>query len=274
MVYFTPTDTDKQLVATARAFGREVLAPAELELDREPDPRAVFSDDRFWRVMAQAFDLGFHKMGLREDLGGLGLAPTTTARVWEELARFGPGFSASLMAGSVVPALVAFLAGHKRELVERYVTPYVEDRTGRTLTAWGSSEPDVGSDGKNYYDTSVRHATKAVKRDGRWVLSGTKSSFISNGGIAKAHVVFACVDPSLGIRGSGAFVVPADARGFTPGEAVDRIGLRTLNQAPIYLDEVEVPEDHLLFPPGESYPFLHNSIITVGNLGTGYIAAS
>ena len=28
----------------------------------------------------------------------------------------------------------------------------------------------------------------------------------------------------------------------------------------------------MIFPPGENYPFLHNAIITVGNLGVGYLA--
>jgi len=80
------------------------------------------------------------------------------------------------------------------------------------------------------------------------------------------------VDPTLGIRGSGAFIIPGDAKGVSRGSAIDKLGLRVLNQTPIFFDDVEVPENYMIFPPGEGYPFLHHSIITVGSVGVGYIA--
>ena len=272
MIDFTLSEIQTQFVKTARDFGKEVLEPAEIELDKMADPQAAFESELFRKTMAQAFQLGFHKMGIREEFGGLGLEPTTNALIWEELARFGTGFTASLMAASVVPALTAFLASTNQNLIDRYVRPYCEDETGNAITAWGSSEPDIGSDGKNYYNPKVRHRTTAVKKGDRYVINGVKSNFVSNGGIAKSYIIFACLSPELGIRGSGAFIVPGDANGVTRGKAVDRIGLRALNQAPVYFDDVEVPEDHLIFPPGDAYPFLHHSIMTVGNLGTGYLA--
>lgn len=272
MIDFTMTETQEQLVNTARDFGKKELEPAEIELDKMADPDEAFRSETFKRTMARAFELGFHKMGLSEEYGGLGLDPSTTGLIWEELARYGAGFTASLMAGSVVPSLVAFLAAGNKELFDRYVIPFCEDTTGEAVTAWGSSEPDVGSDGKNYYDPAVRHRTTAVKKNGTFVINGVKSDFVSNGGIARDYIIFACIDPSQGIRGSGAFILPGDAKGLTRGKTVDRIGLRALNQAPIYFDDVEVPESHLIFPPGDAYPMLHHSIMTVGNLGTGYIA--
>jgi alkylation response protein AidB-like acyl-CoA dehydrogenase len=152
------------------------------------------------------------------------------------------------------------------------VLPYAEDTTGRTISAWGSSEPDVGSDGSNYQDTRVHHHTSAVKRGDRYFINGTKSNFVSNGGIADVYLIFACTDPSKGLLGSGAFVVPGDAPGLAKGGALDKIGLRTLNQAPVFFEDVEIPEHYMIFPPGEQYPVLHNAIITVGNLGVGYLA--
>ena len=269
---FEQTETQRQMIAVARKFGREALRPAEIELDRVADPDEAFKSERFKGVMAQACELGFHKMALGEQYGGLSLDPMTTGMVWEELSRWGPGFAASLMSGSVAQQLIAFLAPDNRRLIDDYVIPFCEDTTGTRLSAWGSSEPDLGSDGKNYYDTGVRHRTAAVKKDGRYVISGTKSNFVSNGGIAHVYIMFACIDPAMGLRGSGAFIVPADATGVGRGTALDKVGLRLLNQAPIYFQDVEVPEDHLIFPPGEGYPMLHQSIITVGSLGVGYLA--
>lgn len=95
---------------------------------------------------------------------------------------------------------------------------------------------------------------------------------MSNGGIASAYIVFASVDPSLGLRGSGTFIVPVDMPGVRRGRSLDKVGLRVLNQAAVFLDGVEIPELNLLFPCGDGCPMLHNSIVTVGNLAVGYLA--
>jgi len=272
MVDFDQTDIQRQIIRTAQDFGKDVLRPAEIELDQVADPDEVFKRDLFWDVLGQAFQLGFHKMGLAEEFGGLGLDPSTTGMIWEELGRSGPGFAASLLPGAAVQQLIALLAPHNKELVDRYVLPYAQDTTGRRISAWGSSEPNVGSDGSNYYDTNIRHHTSAVKKGDRYIINGTKSNFVSNGGIADVYLVFACVDPSQGLRGSGAFVIPGDAKGVAREKAIDKIGLRTLNQAAVFFDDVEIPEHYMIFPPGDDYPMLHNAIITVGNLGVGYLA--
>jgi len=272
MVDFALSDTQKQILGVAREFGSEVLYKAEIELDRIGDPDEVATSETFWKVLGQAFELGFNKMALPERLGGLGLDAQTTGMVWEELARWGPGFAATLMPGAVVPQLISFLASGNKHLVERFVTPYTEDTSGRQITAWCSSEPEVGSDGSNYQDAQVHHHTKAEKAGDSFVLTGAKSDFVSNGGIAKAYIVFACVDPSRGIKGSGTFVVPGDQPGLRRGRSLSKVGLRVLNQAPVFLDDVKILAADLLFPNGEGYPMLHNSIVTVGNLAVGYLA--
>ena len=231
MVDFDISKTQRQILKAAHEFGKEVIYPAEVELDRIADPQKVYESDLFWNVLAKAFELGFSKMALPEEIGGMGLDPLTTGMVWEEIARWGPGFATSLMPGSIVPQLIIFLAPDNKELVDRFVIPYCEDDTGRHISAWCSSEPEIGSDGKNYYDLSIHHHTSAVKKNGCYEISGTKSDFPSNGGIAKSYIVFACIDPSLGIKGSGTFVVPGDASGLKRGEPLDKIGLRVLNHS-------------------------------------------
>jgi alkylation response protein AidB-like acyl-CoA dehydrogenase len=272
MVDFSITESQEQVVGTANEFGRDVLGRAEVELDRIADPEEVFKSALFWDVMKQAYALGFHKMALPEKHGGLGLDPQTTGMIWEALGRWGPGFAASLIPASITPQLIAFLAPENKELVDKYVIPFCEDDGANLVTGWCSSEPEIGSDGKNYYDPNVRHYTTAVPKGSGYSITGTKSGFISNGGIAKVFIVFACVDPSLGIRGSGTFVVPGDTAGVSRGKALDKIGLRVLNQSEVFFDDVEIPSNYQIFPPGENYPMLHHAIVTVGNLGVGYLA--
>lgn len=271
MIDFSLDETQRHLINTARDFGKEVLGPAELKLDKMADQNEIFETELFWDVLKQAFELGFHKMGLLEMHGGLGFDPNTIGLVWEELGRWGIGFTASLIASSVVPQMISIFAGNKKDLVNQYVKPFCEEDDPKKISAWGSSEPNVGSDGKRYYDKEVRHASSAVKKGDKWILSGTKSNFVSNAGIADSYIVFCCVDPSMGLRGSGAFLMPADFPGVEKSKALQKVGMRTLNQAPIFFDEVEVPEEYLIFPNGEGYPMLHKSIITVGNLSTGYL---
>lgn len=271
MIDFSWTETQKHLVGTAREFGREVLEPAEIAVDRKPADQA-FQSAEYRSAMASAFELGFHKMTLPEQSGGLGLDPQTTGLVWEELARYGVGFTAGLIAGSVVPGLISFLAPLNTAMVQKYVEPFCADTTGTKITAWGSSEPRVGSDGKSYDDLSVHHATTATRTTSGYALNGSKSAFVSNGGVASALAVFASVDASKGLRGSGLFVIDGDAPGVTRGRAEDRLGLRALNQADLTFDDALVPEGQLIFPPSDAYPMLHHAIMTVGNLATGYLA--
>jgi alkylation response protein AidB-like acyl-CoA dehydrogenase len=255
----------------AARFAREVVRPAEIELDKMADPEEAFRSALFRGTLRQAYVLGFHKMGIKEEHGGLGFDPVTRGLVWEELAAGGAGIAASLLAASVAPAFLSVLAPNKTGLIDTYVRPFCADTEACHISAWGSSEPGIGSDGSNYYDLGVHHETSATKEEDGYVLRGAKSSFVSNGGIADLYLVFACMDPSKGICGSGVFLVPY-GQGVTRGKALDKIGLRALNQAEVAFEAARIPEDHMIMPPGGHYPMIHNAIKTVGNLGVGYLA--
>ncbi|NIP82442.1 MAG: acyl-CoA dehydrogenase, partial [Gemmatimonadetes bacterium] len=91
-----------------------------------------------------------------------------------------------------------------------------------------------------------------ARRDGDdYVLDGSKT-FISNAGIADFYVVFAKTDPNAtGAKGLSAFVVPADAEGFS----FDR---PLLMSAPHPLGEVSfagcrVPAAAMLGEPGQGF---------------------
>jgi len=271
MIDFSLTENQTEIQELARRFAREVIRPAEKALDKIADPEQVFKSDIFWNTMRQAYELGFHKMGIGKDFGGLGLDPSTTGLVWEELAVGGIGIAGSLLAAPVAPLAISVIASGRNDLIDRYVRPYCEDTKAKHVSAWGSSEPNIGADGSNYYDTRVHHETRATKDGNEWVIQGAKSSFVSNGGIADLFLVFACVDPSMGIRGSAAFLVPYGP-GVERGKAMDKIGMRALNQADVFFNNVRIPEDYIIFPHGENYPMFHNAILTVGNVGVGYLA--
>ena len=271
MIDFSPTKEQKELAALAKKFAKEVVRPADVALDRIADPEETFKSDIFKNVMRQACELGFNRMTIREDFGGLGLDPQTAGLIWEELAVGGIGITGTLLACSVVPLFISVLAPTRKDLVDAYVRPYCEDATGEYITAWCSSEPNIGSDGSNYHDPAVRHTTTARKDGEEWIIDGAKSAFVSNGGIARTFLVFANVDPAKGIPGSGVFLVP-DGPGVSHGRMLDKLGMRGLNQSDVFFDNVRIPENYQIVPHGDNYPMIHNAIKTVGNIGVGYLA--
>lgn len=272
MIDFELTEIQKEFVESAKRFATNVVLPAEIALDQMSDVSTMFKSEAFKNVMRQAFELGFHKMTLAEKYGGLGLDPITVGLVWEEIASKGPGIASTLISASTVPAVITFIAANNQDLIDEFVIPYCNDTTGEHVTAWGSSEPNVGSDGCNYYDTKIKHQTTATRTINGYELSGTKSDFISNGGIAKNYLMFACLNPALGIRGSGVFIVPGNYPGVSTGRVLDKIGLRALNQSAVFMEKVALPEKFMIFPPGDAYVMLHNAIHTIGNVGVGYLA--
>jgi len=271
MIGFNLNEDQTAIRDMAARFAHEVVRPAEIELDKMTNPDDVFESDLFRDTMQQAYELGFHKMGIKEEHGGLGFDPVTRGLVWEELAAGGAGITAGLLGASVAPAFLSVLAPHKKNLIDAYVRPFCEDTAAQHISAWGSSEPNIGSDGSNYHDPKVHHETTASGDSNTYLLKGAKSSFVSNGGIADLFLVFACVDPSKGICGSGVFLAPY-GEGVTRGRALDKIGLRTLNQAEVAFESARIPEDYMIMEAGDHYPMIHNAIKTVGNIGVGYIA--
>jgi alkylation response protein AidB-like acyl-CoA dehydrogenase len=88
--------------------------------------------------------------------------------------------------------------------------------------------------------------TRAVKRNGGWVINGRKQ-FISNGYDAGLYVVYANTNPSVGMmQGTSSFLVPRDTRGLTVARCNETIGCRFMNNGELVFEDMRVPEDHLL----------------------------
>jgi short/branched chain acyl-CoA dehydrogenase len=112
------------------------------------------------------------------------------------------------------------------------------------LGAFGLTEPDAGSDARG-----IR--TRAMRQDGGWLINGRKT-FISNAGTDMSFGVtlLARVGSSEGEAGRyGSFVVEKGADGFSMGPKMRGIGWRGLDTRELYLDDVWVPDDHLIGDP-------------------------
>ena len=116
---------------------------------------------------------------------------------------------------------------------------------GEMLGAFALTEPDSGSDA-----ASLR--TTAVRRNGEWVLNGTKT-FITNVGAAGLYIVMARSNLTPGARGISAFLVEKDVPGLRFGEPMKKLGLHGSPTGELILEDVAVPKENLLGQEGEGF---------------------
>src|SRR2546430_16609599 len=81
--------------------------------------------------------------------------------------------------------------------------------------AMGLTEPSTGSD-------AMAIQTTAKKVEGGYLLNGAKQ-FITNGGIADLHVIFANADPSAWAAGLAGFVVEKGNKGLSMGRGAKKL---------------------------------------------------
>jgi acyl-CoA dehydrogenase len=113
---------------------------------------------------------------------------------------------------------------------------------GQAIAAFALSEPEAGSDVASMAMTAVRDGDE-------WVLNGTKT-WISNGGIADVHVVFARTGEP-GARGISAFLVEGDAPGFRIAERIETIAPHPL--ATLAFEDCRIPAGNLIGGEGDGF---------------------
>jgi cyclohexanecarboxyl-CoA dehydrogenase len=243
---------EQQLFATELArFAEKRLAPEYSRWDRgEP-----FDRERLKELAA----LGITGLRVPEEYGGQLGSYVTLGLAAEELSRGDFNYSLFVQLTAITADLVTL---HGSEAVKARWLPAVA--SGEALLAFALTEPGVGSD-------AARLSARAVRKGDRWVLSGEKAS-ITFAGYADASVVFARTGGE-GARGVSAFLVPLDHPGISrsvypsPGEKLSQRGS-------LFMDDVEVPDDHMLGTEGggfvqamSSFDF-NRAIIALAFVGT------
>ncbi len=137
---------------------------------------------------------------------------------------------------------------------------------GHALASFGLTEPDSGSD-------AGATQTRAVPRDGGWLINGNKQ-FITNSG---TDISALCtITARTGTKENGkpeisTLVVPRHTEGFGVGPAYAKLGWHASDTHPLTFTDVWVPDDHLLGPRGHGYgQFL--SILSEGRVAIAAVA--
>ncbi|MEW6187718.1 MAG: acyl-CoA dehydrogenase family protein [Thermodesulfobacteriota bacterium] len=232
MLNFSLSSTQISLRQKAREFAHREVLPVSWYFDEK--------DEVPLSVLKKAYKAGFLNSEIPEHYGGLGSGLVEAALVTEEISAACPGIATSVFDNAL--GLKPILLSSNESLKERIFSEILREFK---LICFATSEPTMGSD--------VAGMQCRAKREGKdFLLSGTKY-WITNAGIADYMVIFATVDPAEKHKGIGAFLVERKAPGVSVSPPIPKLGQRCSNTGGIRLQEVRVPAEQVLAPPGEGF---------------------
>jgi alkylation response protein AidB-like acyl-CoA dehydrogenase len=205
---------------------------------KEIRPVAAYYDEH--EELPRDVMLKANQLGLSAGMMGQGsmlVSPVVT----EELSWGDSGIAISISSSGL--ALAAIMSMATEDQKKEWVPKCVSTETELKLGAFGLTEPEAGSDVANI-------STSAVRDGDDYILNGTKR-FITNGGIADVHVIFATEDKSKKWGGLCAFAIEKDTPGLSMGTVWKKMGIRASWTADVVLEDCRVPARNRLGPePG------------------------
>jgi alkylation response protein AidB-like acyl-CoA dehydrogenase len=235
------TDEQEAIQSAVREFGENEIKPVA----REHDEEKKYPHE----LVRRAAEYDFAATMVPGEYGGAGLDMLSSALVTEELWRADPGIASAISA-------VAFSGVVK--IIEKYGDEWMKEEwfpkfaSAEALTCIAISEPAHGSDVANIETTATRN-------DDEWVINGNKM-WITNATVADVAVLMAKTDPDAGHRGISAFLVPSDTAGFNPHKIDNKLGMNAADLGEIVLDDVCIPEDHILGEENEGFYYLMDTL--------------
>ncbi len=259
----------EQFRRTVRDFAEKEIAPHVDAWDREHH----FPVD----VVHRMGELGLFGLTAPEEYGGAGLSGeeggfTSLCLAIEEIGRVDQSMGITLEAG-VGLGINPILTYGTEEQKQTWLPDLV---AGRTLAAFGLTEPGAGSD-------AGATRTKATLDNGEWTLDGSKQ-FITNSGSSITSVVAVTARTGTLTTADGgekaeisALLVPAGTPGFTAEKAYDKLGWHASDTHPLTFEGVRVPEENLLGARGRGYAqflaTLDDGRVAIAALAVGCIQA-
>ncbi|NLG55144.1 MAG: acyl-CoA/acyl-ACP dehydrogenase [Rhodococcus sp.] len=222
------SDSDfTDIVDQTREFIRKKVLPRESEI-AETD--AIPED-----IRRTAAEMGLFGYAIPQQWGGLGLNLAQDVELAFEFGYTSLAVRSMFGTNNGIAGQVLVNFGtdqQKSTWLERIAS-------GEVVASFALTEAEAGSNPSGL-------TTKATRRDGTWVISGTKR-FITNAPSAHLFVVFARTRPADDSGpGIAVFLVPADAPGVTVGPKDKKMGQEGAWTAEVLFDDVEVGDDALV----------------------------
>jgi alkylation response protein AidB-like acyl-CoA dehydrogenase len=173
------------------------------------------------------------------DQGGQGLSFPEGIPVFEELAKGGGLYAFSLSMHNIVTYAICGFASPE---LRAHWAPRLT--SGASLGGFVLTEPQSGSD-------AARMLTRAeIGGDGSYTINGRKA-WVSLAGVADVYLVVVKTSAEPGHKDIAMVAVPRETAGVRFGEAYQKLVSPFLPIADMFLEDVRVPADHVILPPGK-----------------------
>ncbi len=183
-------------------------------------------------------ELGLLGINLPAIHGGHGLSHLDAVIVLEEVAKVSPAVAFPIFESCFGPVLA--ISHYANEVLKKRVIPKV--CSGEMIVAIAMSEPNSGT-------ALTDLSTTAIVDTDKIIVNGTKR-WCSGAGHSDAYVVYSRMSNAPGAKGIGAVLVEKDTPGLTFGRPEYHMGLRGIQSADIYFDNVHIPPENQIVPAG------------------------
>jgi glutaryl-CoA dehydrogenase (non-decarboxylating) len=224
----------------ARKFAQNEILPRVAEDEK----KHAFQRD----IVTKMGELGFFGCPIPEEYGGSGLGFLAHTVVTEEISKVSGSLRASFNMQTMGTAREIFQFGTE-EQKQKYIPKLI---SAEYLGCIGITEPNAGSDVSGM-------KTKAVKKDDKYILSGSKN-WITYAQVADIGIIYAYTDSQQKYKGMSAFIVDMSSQGISTGPSAEKLGWRATPTGELYFDDVEVADENLLGQEGKGFEYCMASL--------------
>lgn len=226
---FNLTQKQYALQEKARQLANEVIAPraSQHDIDQEYP----------WDNVKDLTSAGFMGMTIPQEFGGQGLSYLDTVLVVEEMAKVCGVTGRIVVEGNMGAISTVMKYGTKKQKEMAAESVLGGDKPAICIT-----EPGAGS-------AASQMTTRADKRGDKYILNG-KKHWITGGGVSRFHLIFARVFDEQGTEmGIGGFIALRGEDGLITGQREPTMGLRSIPETEIIMENLELGGDRLIEPP-------------------------
>lgn len=218
---FKFNDEQVKFIQMVKEVSKKYVAPIAMETDRDAAfPKEAIENLAKNNLMGIPFDKKF---------GGAGLDNLSYITAVEEISKDCASTGVILSAHTSLCTAPIFEYGNDTQR-EKYLIPLAK---GEKLGAFGWTESEAGV------------KVTADKQGDNYVING-KKIFITNSHEASIFLVFAKAE-----KGVSAFIVEKGTKGFTVGEAEEKMGVRGSSTSELIFENCVIPQENLLGAEGE-----------------------
>lgn len=236
-----------------RDFAQNEITPVARKLDETE----AFPKD----LVKQMGELGIMGINVPEKYGGAGLDMVSFSTAIIELARADASVAITMAAHTSLGTLPVLLFGDEKQK-DKYLPGLA---SGKTLGAFGLTEPQAGSD-------AGATKTKAVLKGDEYIVNGGKI-FITNAGEAKVLSFTSQVIIDGENKGIAAFIIPTDTPGLEIGEKEKKMGWRASDTRQLFFKDMVIPKNSMLGSPSDGFKTFMKTLtsgrVSIGALSVG-----